>query len=214
MSSTVQTNLVLKETFTGTVAKYTKDSSLIEGLWTELVCLYTSANRYYHTLKHLEHLLSEIIPVQNDLTDIDAVMFALCYHDAIYDVRKSDNEEASARLASERLKTIGVPAKRIALCQQHINATSSHLVNDTADTDFFTDADLSILGQNEQVYRTYADQIRQEYSIYPDAVYIAGRKKVLEHFLGMTTIFKTGHFQRKYENRARQNLKTELGSLK
>ncbi|MDX2245424.1 MAG: hypothetical protein SF052_01505 [Bacteroidia bacterium] len=80
------------------------------------------------------------------------------------------------------------------------------------DTNLFTDADLSILGQKREIYHAYSTNVRKEYAIYPDILYNPGRKKVLQHFLAMEQIFKTPHFQEKYEAQARANLEEELMS--
>lgn len=75
------------------------------------------------------------------------------------------------------------------------------------------DADLSILGKSSQVYLEYTKQIRKEYSIYPHFLYKPGRKKALEHFLALESIFKTEYFKKKYEIRARENIEFELSIL-
>ena len=58
------------------------------------------------------------------------------------------------------------------------------------DINLFTDADLAILGAEPEIYKNYAAAIRQEYSVFPDPIYIPGRKKVLLHFLKMERLFK------------------------
>ena len=67
--------------------------------------------------------------------------------------------------------------------------------------------------QEQVLYDTYCQQVRKEYSIYPDFLYKPGRKKVLEHFLNMERIFKTTYFFDLYEAQARENLRRELSSL-
>ncbi len=61
------------------------------------------------------------------------------------------------------------------------------------------DADLSILGQDLEIYLGYTREIRKEYSIYPDVLYKPGRKKVLRYFLDLESIFKTDYSKEKYE---------------
>ena len=91
----------------------------------------------------------------------------------------------------------------------HIEFTSGHEISSDSDTNYFTDADLSILGSNGKAYGEYSKNIRREYWLYPDIIYNAGRRKVIEHFLAMTKIFKTTHFQQ-LEKQARINLQEEL----
>ena len=77
----------------------------------------------------------------------------------------------------------------------------------------FTDADFSILGAHWETYSIYSQNVRKEYSIYPDLVYNPGRKKVLKHFLEMTRIYKTDYFYSKLEELAKCNLLGELDTL-
>lgn len=67
--------------------------------------------------------------------------------------------------------------------------------------------------QHWNIYSQYTKQVRQEYSIYSDVIYNAGRKKVLNHFLTMNRIFKTPYFFDKLEKQAKENLFKELESL-
>lgn len=142
----------------------------------------------------------------------ETVVFAIAYHDIIYNVLNSDNEEQSAERATQRLKSISFPAHEIQACAHMILATKKHAPHDFQ-TNLFTDADLSILGADHEAYVVYAKQIRREYSLYPDFVYNPGRKKVLQYFLAMDKIYKTKEFSSQYESNARINLQAELNSL-
>ena len=108
---------------------------------------------------------------------------------------------------------IDVDADTLNKCTNIILATKKHLWNEDNDLNLFTDADLSILGADWNDYETYLKQIRKEYTIYPDIIYNSGRKKVLQHFLSMETIYKTEYFYKKFETKARQNLQGELKLL-
>lgn len=111
------------------------------------------------------------------------------------------------------MKQISVPDYMIRNCKNQILATKKHLADTESDTNYFTDADLSILGENLEKYMVYAQNVRKEYSVYPDPVYIPGRKKVLEHFIKMERIYKTDYFYHKFENQAKHNLQFELDRL-
>lgn len=119
----------------------------------------------------------------------------------------------SASLALERLSSIAVPVAICDNCASQILATKRHNLSEQGDTNYFTDADLSILGANTADYKNYTIAIRKEYRLYPDFLYKAGRKKVLAHFLEMPMIYKTEYFKKRYEERARENLRTELREL-
>lgn len=203
----------LEQQFTDLISRYNKTGTHTQPLWEELVGAYSESNRKYHSLAHLEDMYAQLQPLQSQFGNWDAVLFALFYHDAVYNTLRSNNEEKSAELAGERMETIGIPPEVKARVLRHILATKSHVKSADNDTNLFTDADLSILGADEQRYKQYAQQIRQEYWVYPDVVYKPGRKKVLRHFLDMDVIYKTQHFAGLYEKQARINLQTELDTL-
>ena len=204
---------MLKETFIGLLTNYTDNDSLTNELWTEIEKNYTSKKRHYHTLQHLDNLLKQLTEVKDEIQNWNAILFTLYYHDIIYNSLKSDNEEKSAGLAEKRLKQISVSIETIELCINQILATKSHLKSTDSDTNYFTDADLSVLGQNWETYSLYYKNVRKEYSIYPDLVYNPGRKKVLKYFLSMNRIYKTDFFFCKFETQAKRNLTNELNLL-
>jgi len=203
---------MIKEEFTASLKKYSGDDQLHLILWNEIEKNYSSSNRYYHNLTHLDAMLSELSVHKGKFDSWDIIVFAIAYHDLIYNSLKSNNEERSAELAAKRLSAIAVPKESIDICTQLILATKKHEPADSR-TNLFTDADLAILGTNGDAYKEYSKQIRQEYSIYPDLVYNPGRMKVLRHFLEMDSIYKTQAFSDKYERTARTNIQAELSRL-
>jgi predicted metal-dependent HD superfamily phosphohydrolase len=204
---------MLKETFIGLLSNYTDDKRLINELWDEIEINYSTKKRHYHTLQHLDNLLAQLTEVKEKIQDWDTVLFTLYYHDIVYNSLKSDNEEKSALLATNRMKQMAISNRMIESCQKQILATKTHIKSTESDTNYFTDADLSVLGNSWEVYTQYFKDVRKEYSIYPDFIYNSGRKKVLNHFLKMDSIFKTEFFYNKFEIQAKQNLQKELELL-
>ena len=203
---------MLKETFIQLLKNYTDDNRLINVLWTEIEKNHSSKKRHYHTLQHLENLLSQLTNVKGEIKNWETILFTLYYHDLIYNATKSDNEEKSAELAEKRMKEISVSSDIIEQGKKQILATKSHHKSIDSDTNYFTDADLSILGSGWDTYQLYCKNVRKEYAIYPAFIYNPGRKKVLNHFLSMDRIFKTDFFYYKFETQAKQNLQRELQS--
>jgi predicted metal-dependent HD superfamily phosphohydrolase len=203
----------LRHTFETLLEAYTNDKGLIDKLWSEIEKTYSNPKRYYHTLLHLENLLVQLTEVKDKIEHWNTVLFTLFYHDFVYKASRSDNEERSADIAAERMKHLSVSEETIQKCKNQILATKNHLKQTDSDTNYFTDADLSVLGKDWDVYETYFKQVRKEYSIYPDFLYNPGRKKVLNHFLQMERIFKTDYFFDKLEGKAKSNLKRELKFL-
>ncbi|MEZ5174035.1 MAG: hypothetical protein R2850_11155 [Bacteroidia bacterium] len=204
---------MVKDSFLNLIAQYTSDENLMSRLWIEIEKQYSAKGRKYHSLNHIEALARELMEVESELRNRNAVWFALFYHDLIYNPLKKDNELKSAQYAALRMNHLGVPAFTTNASVNLILATQAHSKSNDVDTNYFTDADLSILGQEPEIYRQYTKGVRKEYSVFPDFIYNRGRKKVLIQFLEMERIFKTRHFSDKYESQAKLNLKAELDTL-
>jgi predicted metal-dependent HD superfamily phosphohydrolase len=203
----------LRELFFQTASVSCENQSTIESCWIEIEKAYTHKKRFYHNLHHLEHLARELENVKTSINQWDTVMFALFYHDVVYNAMRSDNEEKSAELAASRLIDLNVAQNDVSKCSSIIAATKKHAYHNDSDINYFTDADLSILGSAEKDYGAYFSKIRKEYGWFPDLIYNPGRKKVLQYFLQSERIFKTEFFFQKYESQARQNLAAELRFL-
>ncbi len=203
---------MIKQEFLKSLKKYTSDSGLQLSMWSEIEKSYSRSDRHYHNLAHLNSILTELKIHQDKFSNWDTIIFAIVYHDFVYNTLKSNNEERSAEAAIKSLNLISFPEKLTDFCSHLILSTKKHEPGDS-ETNLFTDADLSILGSDSRTYALYSKQIRREYSIFPDLVYNPGRKKVLTHFLNLNTIYKTKEFSDKYELTARANLQTELNAL-
>ncbi len=204
---------MLKTTFFALLDRFSVGISQQTAYWNELSTTYGGSKRAYHNLTHLENMLHELQATQHAIQTWDALLFALYYHDFVYEPLLSDNEEKSAQLAAERMTALGISPETIELSKETILATKTHLPHPTADINYFTDADLAILGQPWEVYAAYADNVRKEYALVPSLLYRRGRKKVLQHFLATESVFKTTHFRYRYETAARENIRKELSRL-
>ena len=200
----------LEQIFENVCSRFSKNKVLHKTLWMEIELAYTGRDRHYHNMEHLQSLYQELEACKAEVAGENAVMFSLFYHDIVYKSTSKSNEEKSAELASKRLQTLSLPAPLINQVYQYILATKGHEVSDSHDCNLFTDADLSILGRPWDEYVNYLEQVRAEYSIYPNFLYRPGRKKVLHHFLDMPRIYKTDFFFSRYEIQARENLQKEL----
>jgi predicted metal-dependent HD superfamily phosphohydrolase len=201
---------MLKEIFTNLAKGYSDDLEQVDRLWEELDSFYSKENRYYHCLSHLENVFLELKEIREFISDWDTILFSLFYHDVIYQAEQSDNEEQSADLAEKRMHQLRVPSVQIQKCREQILATKKHGFHSDPDTNYFTDADLSVLGQDWETYLAYAKNVRKEYAVFPDALYNPGRAKVLKHFLEMERIFKTPYFYNRLEKPAKENMQREM----
>lgn len=204
---------MLQEEFFALVKKYAPGADAAQ-LWNDVKSAYTNKDRYFHNLSHLDQMFAALQEVKTDVEDWDAVVAAIFYHDLVYDVVQyvtdNNNEDRSAEQARQILNGIGFPPAKIERCVQHILATKNHRQAHDPDTNFLTDADLSILGQPWEDYKVYMDNIRREYEVYPDSIYYAGRTNVLKNFLRRERLFKTEAFYQRYAAAAKENMEREM----
>ena len=182
----------------------------------ELRAMYGEAGRHYHTLDHIVTLFRLLDVHGSTVDDRDALELAIYFHDAVYDPQRSDNEAASAALAGKRLTTLNLPVGPVAKVERYILATrhgASGWLPDDADLALLLDLDLAVLGAERSAYAAYAQAIRDEFRMYPDDVYRAGRKKVLSAFLARPQIYGTPALRALWEATARDNLAWEIGEL-
>ncbi|KFF00305.1 hypothetical protein IX39_06500 [Chryseobacterium formosense] len=205
--------MILKEKFEILCLNFTDNKNLIVNFWNEIEKKYSAESRHYHNFRHLENMFEEVESVKAQIKNFNNVSFSIFYHDIIYDASSKSNEEKSAEFSKKRLEDLNIAKEDIQKVYAQILATKSHQKSDDQDTNFLLDADLSILGKDNKAYLEYTKQIRKEYSIYPNFLYKPGRKKVLEHFLELESIFKTDFIKAKYEVQARKNIEVELRNL-
>lgn len=195
--------------------KYFNNDATIESLWQTIQKKYTSKNRYYHNLIHINSMLNLAIENKEQIINYDETLFAIWFHDIIYKSTSKKNEEKSADFAKSTLKEISKGEIDIDEVYQLIISTKKHqiLLKENNDNAFLLDFDLSILGSDWNIYQTYIQNIRKEYKIYPDFLYNPARKKVLESFLNRNQLFFTEKYQNLFEKIARQNLEKEIKLL-
>ncbi|MTJ07752.1 hypothetical protein [Anabaena sp. UHCC 0204] len=180
--------------------------------FTDLVNTYSQPYRYYHNLKHLDHILSTINILQIYAQDLPSVKLAAWFHDIIYNTHAQDNEEKSADYAANILESLGIPTSNINTVHQLILNTKNHQSNDL-NSQVLLDADLAILAAKPVEYQEYAEAIRQEYAWISELEYITGRRQILKGFLQRERIYFTPLMFESSEKFARDNLEREINYL-
>ena len=157
---------------------------------------YSESHRHHHNLKHVSLCLEELV---------------MRFHDAVYEHKQSDNEEASAGYAMKALGGLigGEPLERV-----HRLIMATRLTGPPRDDErIIMDVDLAILGRPSEEFQEYEDGIRKEYSWVPEERFRRGRREVLTRFLTRPSIFHTEHFRGIYAEKARTNLHRSLSRL-
>lgn len=179
---------------------------------------YAEPQRHYHTWEHVESLLSHFRRWVRHFHRPDPLLWAVYWHDAIYDPHACDNEALSAQLF-EREAAGHLPPDDISFAAAAIRATATHTLpdefsdKDKEDCALFLDLDLSILGAPQQVYDRYETAIRAEYDFVEEGRYRNLRSGVLQGLLGRDRIYLTDLAHAEWEMKARANLARTVRAL-
>jgi predicted metal-dependent HD superfamily phosphohydrolase len=172
--------------------------------------------RHYHDVRHVGWVVRHVIAIAEraPLDDLDATVVAAFFHDAVYDPRRSDNEEASARLAEHALIELEWGAGRMQRVADLVLATAGHDVERAdRDTCVLLAADLAVLAAEPSRYSDYATAVRREYAHVDDEAWREGRSAVLRSLLDKTRLFAPDLGLDDWESRARANMAAELAAL-
>jgi len=170
---------------------------------------YAEPHRHYHDQRHLREVLDAVDRLAHHADDLAAVRLAAWFHDAVYDPRACDNEERSAALAQSALPPplADEVARLVRLTAEHSPQPGDR------DGAVLCDADLAILGADEQRYDEYASDVRREYDHVADDAFRTGRTAVLARLLARDRLYSTATAYDLWEDRARANLRRELSVL-
>jgi len=179
---------------------------------------YGEPQRHYHTWDHIGALKRHYDDLAVHWRRPVPVLWALYWHDAIYDPTASDNEELSAQLLEAEGSSV-LAEDDLAFAAQIIRATAKHEIPaglddaDESDLSLFLDTDLSILGAPEPVFDQYEADVRAEYAFVPDEAFRAGRLRILKSFADRETIYFTKVGQKRWDQQARANLARSIARL-
>ena len=183
-----------------------------------LLARYAEPQRAYHTLQHLRECLdlfeeaeaaaragpSGAEPVSEHPAEVE---LALWFHDAIYDIPATDNEQRSADWARAALATASAPPDAGARVHALVMATRHDAAPTGADAQLLVDIDLAILGAPAARFAEYEMQIRREYAHVPEAAFRQRRRTILRSFLERAPLYATAFVRDRREVAARVNLR-------
>ena len=195
--------------------------------WYILFNFYQQKQRFYHTLNHVEDLIKKAIKYSNNIEDITVVLLSIWFHDIVYDGKNTHpkNELMSIEVFKvfvEHLLNVFSDNKKlnndmIDRIIYFIDATIKHRIDDKYKNDndlkWFLDLDLSVLGEQKDVYKMYADNIRQEYIHVESKEFVRRRVKVMKNILDKETLYFTDLFKEQFDKIARENVLNEINGL-
>jgi len=170
-----------------------------------------SKNRYYHTLKHINSVLNAIQDFKLSPEERVKIEWAIWFHDYIYDVKSTNNEQKSAEQFKIITGYIRMEKEVIEEIAKLIIITKHDKEPETKLEKIICDGDLKELASLNHLKNV--KNIRLEYSFLNDEEWKKGRKEFLEFMLNKKYIFHTNEYRNLYKKQARDNLQLELNNI-
>jgi len=183
------------------------------GSFGDIVSRYGETHRRHHDLAHVEDCLATLDAMRHLAEDAAAIELAIWFHDIVYDPLSRTNEQDSATLFLELMPPCGLPDRLCRKVADLIFSTRHVAAPEGIDAALLHDADMAILGSDATLYDAYCHRIREEYGMFPDADYRAGRLQFLARTRAQETIFCTDLGRQRFEARARRNIEREMDML-
>lgn len=182
-----------------------------DALLAELQDRHGEPQRHYHTLQHLGECLCNLVRECGHAQRPAEIALALWFHDAVYDVRRHDNEQRSADWARRALLAAGVELETATRVHALVMATRHDAQPEGTDARLLIDIDLAILGAPPARFAEYERQIRVEYAHVAPEVFEPRRRDILGRFLARNPLYQTASVRARLEATARHNLRQAIG---
>lgn len=168
---------------------------------------YSEPERKFHTMNHLRECFKfydslPYLPGKTARTEM-----ALWFHDTIYKMVPTGNEEASAKWAKYFLMDAGVFEGLATQIADLIIATKHGAEPVSPEGKLLADVDLWILAATPERFKEYDEvQIRAEYAKVPDEVFYPTRARIMGRLAEKEHIYYAPEIRSQLEDRARANL--------
>jgi predicted metal-dependent HD superfamily phosphohydrolase len=144
--------------------------------------MWNESHRSYHSLNHLNDLISQINENKSKFSEkeYEKLMLSAIFHDIVYDPSSSTNEENSAEFLMECV--VDKSNEDILEVRQMILDTKTH--NSTTNlSKSFNNYDMNIVERDFDQLLDWEKGISEEFSVYLKEQYKEGRLKFLESLL-------------------------------
>ena len=179
--------------------------------------------RHYHDIRHTallwqRHLLFQGAAEWASPLATQLIACAIAYHDAVYDVRRYDNEARSADLWMEISAGCSIEEVNRLWVASTIRATADHLAYDDDGWDgwrssartWMVDLDVTPLGETPDVFAGNTALLRAEVPHLTDEQYDAARLSFLQRFHAAPRIYRAPALAAHFEAPARRNIARQL----
>lgn len=178
--------------------------------YSKIESAYHEQHRCYHNSVHILECLQVFDIIKHQLADWPEIEAAIWLHDLVYEPGWDDNEILSLLLGEQLLLSSGCSDDKVDRISALVISTIHKGQALSESQEIICDIDLAILGQNEERFAEYEQQIRNEYLLYPLSVYKIGRKRILRQFINRKYIYNNATLRGMYEQKAKANIKQYL----
>jgi len=191
----------------------------------DLVARWGEKGRLHHGRTHLREVLDAVALLADDVATPEEALrasLAAWFHDAVHSSgrRRDDplpggvsDEQASGDLAHDAMTGLVEAEVRDDVVRLVLLTATHRPEPGDAVGALLCDADLAVLGAAPARYADYAAAIRVEYAHVPADVFRPARAAILEQLLD-GDLFHTPAGRRRWEDRARANLRAEIAALR
>ncbi len=194
------------------------DRAFIPIAYQDLQRSYAEPHRRHHVWYHIEKGMELIEEFRDALAHPDWIVLAYFYHDKVFDVRRNDNELASADESSALLRVAGAQPEAIRGVHSSIMDTAHQLRRDVSsiESQLIVSVDLATLGFSPDLFQRYSRNIFKEFVEYggmqPIAFY-KGQEAFFQGMLDRDVIYPFPPLRERFEAQARENLQRALAHL-
>lgn len=196
---------------------YLKKRKILK-LESEIKPIYKSNKVFFHTYSHINDGLKIMSELPSELSPNDTQIIAWLFHDIVYDVSSSTNEEDSAiyfevfyKEHTELFSDLCIDTSEVV---NIILDTKLHTAERSELSALVLDIDLSCLsGKYSEFKKGRLNVLREYKQIYSNKELFIGTIDFLSSFFNKN-IFITGYFKEHYENQAHKNIKDFSKELK
>lgn len=180
-------------------------------VYADLAARLGEPGRHFHNLGHIDDCLRRFDGVASQLDDRDAVEIGLWFHDAVYVPGDPANERRSADLFL--CHASGAHPRFRRRVEALILTTRRDRTPRGNDCKFIDDIDLAGFGSSWDEFMRNGALLRREFARQTDAEYNRGLAAFLSLLRRRRRFFRTDHFARRLETRARSNLDRLLAQI-
>lgn len=188
---------------------------------------YDEPHRFYHNASHIEHGLAEFMDYYNGNIP-RYVLIAWLFHDAVYTHKEAELNSVLLMKSLMKLHFAEMYEKYhddFELAEYFILATINHQIPDVDNDVFpdfsdeeienlkiFLDVDMLYLGSDEDFFRKSRENVRKEYIIYNDSMFVEGTLDFYNKLLSQDKIFLSERYSEN-ESIARLNIINDIKRL-